>query len=123
MELVIYLAGSEENRERIEGLIKRGFPKAKKFFCISLADLIQRLRLPAASNSIALLAPDSKEGLQQLLSHSGILSTFRTVVIAPDHDAETIAMTHQFRPRYLTYLDSELGDLAAVLQKMLLDHP
>ncbi len=123
MDLIIYLAGSAENRQRIEGLIERSFPRGKKEFFISLADLSQRLRFATYSDSIVLLAPNSKEGLQQLLSEREILFTLRTVVIAPAHDAETIAIAHQLRPRYLTYLDSELGDLAAVLQKMVLGHP
>jgi hypothetical protein len=43
-------------------------------------------------------------------------------VIAPDHEAETTAVAHQLRPRYLTYLNGDFGDLAAVLDKMLTDH-
>ncbi|MCD6199973.1 MAG: hypothetical protein J7K15_15635, partial [Deltaproteobacteria bacterium] len=43
----------------------------------------------------------------------------RLILILPDREAGTIAKGHILRPRFLTYLDSDFTEVAAVLKKML----
>jgi hypothetical protein len=85
-------------------------------------NLSQRLKHPAQGESIAVLAPGSRQELREILSRRDLLRGLRTIVIAPDHEAETTAIAHQLRPRYLTYLNGDFGVLAAVLRKMVTGH-
>ena len=93
-------------------------PKGKIEVFRSLDNFSQRLKLPAQPQSIAVLAPGSRQDLQEILSRIDLLRDLRIIVIAPDHEAETTAIAHQLRPRYLTYLNGDFGVLAAVLRKM-----
>ncbi|MGA2959401.1 MAG: hypothetical protein ABSF48_27245 [Thermodesulfobacteriota bacterium] len=122
MDLFIYSTASEENRKQLEDSFKALVPKEKMEVFRSFDDFSQRLKLPAQSKSIAVLAPGSRQELQEILSRIDLLRDLRIIVIAPDHEAETTAVAHQLRPRYLTYLNGDFGDLAAVLDKMLTDH-
>ena len=122
MDLFIYSTASEENRKQLEDSFKTLVPKEKMEVFRSFGDFSQRLKLPAQSKSIAVLAPGSRQELQEILSRIDLLRDLRIIVKAPDHEAETTAIAHQLRPRYLTYLNGDFGDLAAVPDKMLTDH-
>ena len=122
MDLFIYSTASEENRKQLEDSFKALVPKEKMEVFRSFDDFSQRLKLPAQSKSIAVLAPGSRQELQEILSRIDLLRDLRIIVIAPDHEAETTAVAHQLRPRYLTYLNGDFGELAAVLRKMFTGH-
>ncbi len=122
MTLFVYSTVSEENQKYIDDFIKPFSPKEKIEVFQSFDNLSKRLKLPVQSKSIAVLAPGSRRELREILSRIDLLRDFRIVIIAPDHEVETTALAHQFRPRYLTYLNGDFGDLAAVLRKMVAGH-
>jgi len=122
MDLFIYSTASEENRKQLEDSFKAFMPKGKIEVFRSFDNFSQRLKLPAQSQSIAVLAPGSRQELQGILCRIDLLRDLRIIVIAPDHEAETTAIAHQLRPRYLTYLNGDFGELAAVLRKMFTGH-
>jgi hypothetical protein len=119
MDLYIFSTVSEESQKHLEDLFKRFLPKKKIEVYRTLDSFSQRLKLPAEPQSIAVLAPGSRQELQEILSKIDLLRDFRIIVIAPDHEVETTAIAHQLRPRYLTYLNGDFGVLGAVLGKML----
>lgn len=122
MELFVYSTASEANQEQLEDSFKALLPKGKIQVFRSFDNFLQRLKLPSQPQSIAVLAPGSRQELQQILSRIDLLRDLRIIVIAPDHEAETTAIAHQLRPRYLTYLNGDFGVLAAVLRKMVTCH-
>ena len=119
MDLFVYSTASEASQKQLENSFKAFVPKGKIEMFRSFDIFSQRLKLPAQPQSIAVLAPGSRQELQEILSKIDLLRDFRIIVIAPDHEAETTAIAHQLRPRYLTYLNGDFGVLAAVLTKML----
>ena len=119
MDLIIYSTVSEEHQKRIDDLVNTFLPQGEIEVFRSLDDLSQKLKQPAQAESVAVLAPGSREDLLQILSRHYLLRDLRIVLIAPDHDVETVAIAHKLRPRYLTYLNGDFGDLAAVLLKMI----
>ena len=119
MDLFVYSTTSDANQKQLENSFKAFVPKGKIEVFRSFDNFSQRLKLPAQPQSIAVLAPGSRQELQEILSRIDLLRDFRIIVIAPDHEAETTAIAHQLRPRYLTYLNGDFGVLAAVLGKML----
>ena len=54
-----------------------------------------------------------------MLSLRKLLSDLRLILILPDRDRDTVMSAHALRPRFLTYADGNLDDIAAVLRKML----
>jgi hypothetical protein len=82
-------------------------------------DLARRLRSPNKSLRVAVIlaaCPKKLEGLQSL---GPLLENLRLILILPDAGPQTIAQAHSLRPRYLTNIDSDFQDVAAVLKKML----
>jgi len=122
MDLFIYSTASETNQKQLEDSFKAFMPKGKIEVFRSFDNFSQRLKLPAQPQSIAVLAPGSRQELQGILCRIDLLRDLRIIVIAPDHEAETTAIAHQLRPRYLTYLNGDFGELAAVLRKMFTGH-
>jgi hypothetical protein len=42
----------------------------------------------------------------------------RIILVLPDTEEQTIAMAHRLRPRFLTYIDSNIAALGTVVSKM-----
>ena len=122
MDLFVFSTVSGENQEQLKESLKTFFPKRKVKICRTFEKLSRRLKLPAESGSIVVLAPGSREDLLKILSKRDLLRGLRTVVIAPDHEVETTGIAYQLRPRYLTYLNGNFGEFAAVLHKMVAGH-
>jgi len=65
-----------------------------------------------------ILAPGRKI-LLELQDLDQMLERLRVILILPDADPQTIARGHNLRPRYLSNIQSDFQDVAAVLRKML----
>ena len=81
--------------------------------------LTRRLRKPRGDMEIAVLLAANRKDLLEMLSIRDLLDNIRTVLILPDKSDDTIAKGHCLRPRYVSFVDSDFGDIAAVLSKML----
>ena len=57
--------------------------------------------------------------LEKILTLQDLLSDIRIILILPDRTPNTISKAHKLAPRFLTYLDSDFGEIKAVLHKML----
>jgi hypothetical protein len=123
MELVIYSTISEERQGELVNVIEPFLPEKEIEVYRTLEEFSLRLKHPAQPNSIALLAPGSRQDLMEMLSRRELLRDLRTIIIAPDHETETVAIAHQFRPRYLAYLNGGFGEIAAVVGKMVTTRP
>jgi len=60
-----------------------------------------------------------EEGLLKILRIRDLLADVRIVLILPDRRKETIAAGYKLYPRFLTFMDSDPRELAAVLEKMI----
>lgn len=85
----------------------------------TIKNLSQKLRQPKNDHDIAVLLANKKEDLQELVRIDHLLEDLRLILILADREADTIAKAHTLRPRFLTYVDSDFLDVAAVLSKML----
>ena len=120
MNVILYVSNSDGDdiRQRIEGLIPE---KGLKIYR-TLEGLSERLHRPIDPETILIIVACSQEKLSEIFPLQRVLEDVRTVVVAPDQDPKTVALAHQLRPRFLTYVKGDLGDLAAVLQKMIEGH-
>jgi hypothetical protein len=117
MEIILYAPNSDQNdiRQRIEGLI----PEKRLKIYRTLEGLSERLHRPIDPETIMIIVASSREKLSEVSPLRRILGDVRTVVVVSDQEPATVALAHQLRPRFLTYANSNLDDLAAVLQKMI----
>jgi hypothetical protein len=117
MNVILYVPSSDGNdiRQRIEGLI----PEKGLRIYRTLEELSERLHQPIDPETILIIVASSQEKLSEIFPLRRVLGNIRTVVVAPDQDPKTVALAHQLRPRFLTYANSNLEDLTAVLQRMI----
>jgi hypothetical protein len=84
-----------------------------------IGDLSRRLRDPAETGEIAILAAASRQELQEFIALEELLEGLRIILILPDREARTVSEGHKLRPRLWTHLDDDFSVLRAVLEKMI----
>ncbi len=70
------------------------------------------------NNEIFILLADSNERLIELSGLLNWMDDKRLLMILPDDSKTTMSMTHQFFPRYFTFLNKTYVDLCDVIIKM-----
>jgi len=117
MNVILYIPSSDGDdiRQRIESLIPE---KGLKIYR-TLEGLSERLHRPVDPETIVVIVAGSREKLSEISPLRRILGDIRTVVVVSDQEPATVALAHQLRPRFLTYVNGDFDDLAAVLQKMI----
>ena len=103
----------EQLQEAVEGL----FPDTRVYRAIG--DLSKRFRQPMDGPTIAVLVAKTEEDLGGILSIRDLLRDVRVLLVLPDMGTETVAKGHSLHPRFLSHIDADLTEVAAVLEKML----
>jgi len=85
----------------------------------SLPELKAALHRPRSFSTIVVLAVSDPLELSAILALGPWLEDYRLIVILPGDEKETVSQAHILRPRYLSFADSPLDDVAAVLAKMM----
>jgi len=121
MSVLIYTGSDQLVLKRLNRVIQIVFPGGKVDTCGTLDDVVNKLRRPRFKTDIeiAVLVAGSKEEVNELAGMVEVFEDVRIILVLPDADRETISKGHLLRPRYLTYIDADFTDLAAVLAKML----
>jgi hypothetical protein len=119
MNLLFYTTEKEEVGECFQNIIDTLVPKGMGETYRTIKSLAHRLRQPGYDSTIAVLLAATREDLYDILSIRELLRGINIILILPDRNADTIAKGHRLRPRFLTYKDSNFGEITAVLGKML----
>ncbi len=123
-KVLLYTPGTEESGNRIQSLLEMYVPERQMDVYHTIEGLAEGLKAPHEGEVVAVLQANSQEDLSALLSIRHWLQNIKTILLAPNREEETIALSHQLRPRFLSYInnDNDLYHVAAVLEKMLKDH-
>ncbi len=83
--------------------------------------LERRLCRPGSPQTdLVLLCPASLSALRRLGRIRPLLvTTHRVVMVLPDRTPEAVAAGHAFFPRYIGFADGDVGDVFAVLARLL----
>ena len=119
MNVFFYLPITSEIDARIQGAVEMAKSMAKTEVFRSIENLSKRLHKPADGFTIAVLVAGSKKELLDIVSIRHLLSDIPVILVLPDRQDETIAAGHKLYPRFLTYVDSKLTEVGAVLEKMI----
>lgn len=118
MSLILYSSETEVGN-RLHDLMKSAFPQKELEICKTTDTLDQRLRECFDGTAVVVLIADSRKELHDLLTFQKLLSDLRIILILPDRHKDTVRRAHALRPRFLTFADGNMDDVAAVLGKML----
>ena len=119
MNILVYAKTTEDAGLRLQRLIETLVPREEIEIYKTIDSLSYRLRQPIFDVDIAVLLAITREELEDILSLRDLLSDVRSVLVLPNRDGDTNAHGHTLRPRFITYVDGNFIELAAVLTKML----
>jgi hypothetical protein len=119
MNLLLYQSTNNGSGERLREVIHTLFSKEQTETYTSIEDLSFRLHQSMFDVDLAILLASSKSELLDLILLRDLLLGVRIILILPDKKRDTISRGHSLYPRYLSYVDSDFKDVAAVLDKMM----
>lgn len=119
MRLLLYNPVSEGFGEQLHRIIAELISLKDVEVYRSIETLSRRLRQRAYDLPIVVLHATRREDLSDILSIRDLLRDVRIILLLPDRDEETLAQGHILRPRFVSYADSDLTDVRAVLDRML----
>lgn len=119
--VVLYAEAGHPAGAQLEAGIRSLVNGAARKAYRTIAGLERRLCRPGSPRTdLVVLCPASLSSLQQLSRLRPLLvATHRVVMVLPDRNPETIATGHAFFPRYIGFADEDLGDVFAVLARLL----
>ncbi len=122
MKILLYEPVIEGNNGQLHRMIEDLNLECGLEIYRTIESLSHRLRQPDKNFTAAILFTTSKQELLDVLSVRDLLFNVRIILVLPDREEDTITKGHSLRPRFLTYINSDFGDIAAVLSKMLRDN-
>ena len=118
MKLLFYLNVMNGAGERLQRLIESLVPNEKIEVYHDVESLRLRLHRPKYDLDAAILVAGSGEELAGIVALRDLLRDLRIILILPNRESDTISMGHKVGPRYISYIDGDFKDVAAVLRKM-----
>jgi hypothetical protein len=115
---ILYLPSENGLQRRFLKLLKMAFPKKKFEICHSIEELSERLRKPRSNVRVAVLFALDREEIMRIASLGDFLADVKSILVLADDDRDTIMKAHTLRPRYITWLDSDLRNTVNVLRNM-----
>lgn len=119
MKVVLY--GTDNDRAtmgQLHGVISsKVFGREFEVFH-SLTNFSKRIRQIPRKIDVAVLLARSRDQLSRLISLKAYLEDIRLILILPDRDRETISKGLLLRPKFVDYLDGNLSNVGAVLEKI-----
>jgi hypothetical protein len=119
MSSILYLPAENGVEERFSELIGMANRKKKIKVYRSLADLSAILHRPRSNVKVAVLFAANQEELTGILSLENLMGDVKVILILKDAEKDTIVKAHMLRPRYITWLDSDLSDIVTVFNRMI----
>lgn len=122
MELILFKKGGG-GPELLERQGRLELPRGESLEVFrSIPGLAARLRGPVEDFRIVILVAADRQELRNLLDLGHLLAKAGVFLIVPEEEAETLALAHCLRPRYLGSLSQALAEMPAVLGKMIRNH-
>jgi hypothetical protein len=119
VSVLFYSKATKGAGKRGQKIIEAQVPGEQIEIYRTIERLSNRLHQPTYNLDITILLAASKVDLFDLLSIQDLLTDIRIILILPDRESDTISKGHKLYPRFVSYADGDLKDVAAVLSKML----
>ncbi|SDT88754.1 hypothetical protein [Desulfobacula phenolica] len=119
MKTVLYANKLENIGGMLEDMIHEQVPGMKVEVCNSIDGLSQKLRQLLNNVSVVILLVAFRDELAQLNYMSPLFENTRVVLILPDRRKDTLALGFRLKTSFVSYVDSDLQDVASVLRQIL----
>ncbi len=117
-EIIIYSTPNNITCKNLEQAMDTITSGLHQDFYSSIENLSQRLCQPLGPDVIGIFIASNPQELFELASIQHLFRNIRIILILPDREDSTISQGFSLRPRYLSYADGDLFDVAAVMGKM-----
>ena len=117
MRILLYAKALEQYAVRLKDAIKIYFPEEEIEVYKTVKSLSARLRQPVEDPEMAILLISNRNDLMDILSIQHFFRDTPIILFTPDNEAETIALAHQLRPRFLSDLQGDFRVVTEVLKK------
>lgn len=74
--------------------------------------------LKLRSGDVMILFASTKKEFENLLSIHDRFDHFRVILILPNRDTEIVAVSHMLKPRFISFIDSDVTDLEKVITRI-----
>ncbi len=119
MKILIYTMESAESLVKMKKVIETALPKTRGETFPTLESLSQRLKEPYdGEEKVALLAATDQKSLEDILSLQRLFLNVPLILLVPNLTAETMALAHRLRPRFLNDVQGDFTAVIEVLRKM-----
>ena len=81
-------------------------------------DLTKRLCSPGQENTIVVLLLLNNRMFNRLFPVKDLLSKNKIILVLPDHSSDTLEKAHKFKPRFISYTDTDFKYISNVIDKM-----
>lgn len=119
MASILYLSSENGMEERFSALLSMANRKKRFKVYHSLSDLSEILRKPHSNIRVAVIFAANEAELTGIISLGSLMADVKIILILADEGKDTMLKAHMLRPRYITWLDSGLGDMLPVLKRMI----
>ncbi len=119
MKVLFYLPVTREIDTKIQELVEMAGSMAQTEIFRSIESFSSRLHRPADSFAIAVLVAGNKKDLVDFAFIRHLISDMPIIVVLYDREESTANLGYALVPRFLTYMDSNLMEVGAVLEKMI----
>ncbi|WP_300464271.1 hypothetical protein [Desulfobacula sp.] len=119
MKTVLYAKGIDKMGDHLETIIHAQVNGIKIKTCTSIEGLFQILRKPLNNLSVVILWIASINDLVEFNLMGTLFDDIKIILILPDRKKQTLALGCKLKPSFVSYVDSDLQDVASVLKQIL----
>lgn len=117
MSLLYFRPPQNTVAEKLQFVIESEIPDQQLEIFYSIEGLSERLSQSARGNCTAVILVENITDLENLFTLKTLLKDIRIILILPNRSEEVISMGYKLHPRFLSYMDSELGEVVGVLKR------
>jgi hypothetical protein len=118
MASIIYIPAENNLTHHFLERLETAIPKKKFEIFRSIAELSARLIIPPLNVKVAVLFAVTRAEIMRILLLGDLITDLKSLVVLADDDRDTVMKAHTLRPRYITWLDSDVGNVLNVLRNM-----
>lgn len=119
MGLVFYVPGKHTAANRLLKAVNGVAPPGERTIYTTFEMFSAYVSENFRNNNVFILMAINREELLKIISLREYLIDIPIILILPDADMSTVKKGHALYPRFLSYMDSDFTDVAAVLNKMI----
>jgi hypothetical protein len=118
MSLIIYSTTEDGLEEEIVSRCEPIVGEENMATYHRLTELQSALRKPFEKRVVCVALLGRQEDLAGLFTLNRFLNKLKLVLVLPDNASETMSWAHKLRPRFISVLGTDMGQLSAVVEKM-----